>query len=50
MLLSAQAYDWNNVTIKGEGFVTGVVYSQAADNIFYAHTDIGGAYRWDQIS
>ena len=47
MLLSAQAYDWNNVTIKGEGFVTGVVYSQAADNTFFAHTDIGGAYRWD---
>lgn len=44
---AAQAYDWNSVTIKGNGFVNGVVYSPAAANTFYAHADIGGAYRWD---
>jgi xyloglucan-specific exo-beta-1,4-glucanase len=47
MMLSAQAYDWNNAVIKGQGFVDGMVYSQAAPNTFFAHTDIGGAYRWD---
>ena len=46
-MLSAQAYDWNNAVIKGQGFVDGMVYSLAAPNTFFAHTDIGGAYRWD---
>ncbi|MDB5326620.1 MAG: cellulose-binding family, partial [Phycisphaerales bacterium] len=44
---AAQAYDWNSVTIKGNGFINGVVYNPAAANTFYAHADIGGAYRWD---
>jgi xyloglucan-specific exo-beta-1,4-glucanase len=48
MMLSAQAYDWNNAVIKGQGFVDGIVYSPAAPNTFFAHTDVGGAYRWDQ--
>ncbi|HEY7710851.1 MAG TPA: LEPR-XLL domain-containing protein, partial [Candidatus Entotheonella sp.] len=48
MLLSAQAYDWNSVTIKANGFIDGIVYSPAAPNLAYIHTDMGGAYRWDQ--
>ena len=27
--LAAQAYDWNNVTIKGTGFSDGIVFSPA---------------------
>ncbi len=48
-LLAAQAYDWNNVTIGGNGFVDGIVYAKAvgANDVAYAHTDIGGAYRLD---
>ncbi len=50
MLLSvvSQAYDWNSVTIKGDGFIDGIVYNPAAPNTVYIHTDMGGAYRWDQ--
>ncbi|MGA2797151.1 MAG: LEPR-XLL domain-containing protein, partial [Thermoguttaceae bacterium] len=50
MLLSvvAQAYDWNSVTIKANGYIDGIVYSPAAPNTVYIHTDMGGAYRWDQ--
>ena len=47
-LLAAQAYDWRNVTMKGTGFINGIVFSPAAPNIVYANTDMGGAYRWDQ--
>ncbi|HEY4760012.1 MAG TPA: xyloglucanase, partial [Thermoguttaceae bacterium] len=48
MLLSAQAYDWNSVTIKANGFIDGIVYNPAAPDTVYIHTDMGGAYRWDQ--
>jgi hypothetical protein len=46
-LLAAQAYDWKSVTIKGDGYIDGIVYSQAAPDVAYIHTDIGGAYRLD---
>jgi photosystem II stability/assembly factor-like uncharacterized protein len=50
MLLSvvSQAYDWSSVTIKANGFIDGIVYNPAAANTVYIHTDMGGAYRWDQ--
>ncbi|HEX8322440.1 MAG TPA: fibronectin type III domain-containing protein [Tepidisphaeraceae bacterium] len=47
---AAQPYDWNSVTIKANGFINGVVYNPAAANTFFAHTDMGGAYRWDQAT
>jgi hypothetical protein len=40
-------YLWKNVVIKGGGFVTGVVVSPALPGLFFARTDVGGAYRYD---
>ncbi len=39
-------YEWRNVTIKGGGFVTGIVFSSAVPNLVYSRTDVGGAYRY----
>jgi photosystem II stability/assembly factor-like uncharacterized protein len=51
-LLAAQAYDWNSVAIKGNGFIDGIVYAQnaGASGLAYIHTDMGGAYRLDSAS
>lgn len=40
--------DWSygQVEISGGGFVTGII-STSEENLFYARTDVGGAYRWD---
>ena len=43
----SQAYRWGNVAMGGGGFVTAVVPSRTQQGLFYARTDVGGAYRWD---
>jgi hypothetical protein len=40
-------YVWKSVPILGGGFVTGVIFSQLEQDLIYARTDIGGAYRWE---
>jgi hypothetical protein len=43
----AGAYAWNNVSILGGGFVSGIEFSHVQQDLIYARTDVGGAYRWD---
>lgn len=43
----AARYSWKNVPIRGGGFVSGIVFSRAENNLIYARTDIGGMYRWN---
>ncbi|HKX31524.1 MAG TPA: hypothetical protein VJ302_27805, partial [Blastocatellia bacterium] len=45
---SSQTYQWSNVRINGGGFVPGIIFNPTEQNLIYARTDIGGAYRWDQ--
>jgi hypothetical protein len=46
----APAYQWGSVAIGGGGFVSAVIPSKTERNLFYARTDVGGAYRWNATS
>lgn len=41
------AYTYKSVQIVGGGFVDGLYFHPALRGLMYAHTDIGGAYRWN---
>jgi xyloglucan-specific exo-beta-1,4-glucanase len=43
-------YNWNNVAIVGGGYVPAVTFSSVEQDLIYARTDMGGAYRWDKSS
>ncbi|MFI7274915.1 cellulose binding domain-containing protein [Streptomyces sp. NPDC049879] len=45
---AAADYTWDNVQIRGGGFVPSVVFNRSEPDLVYARTDIGGAYRWDE--
>ncbi len=40
-------YQWRNAEIVGGGFVTGIIFNPARQDLVYARTDMGGAYRWN---
>ena len=44
---SSTDWTYGQVAIGGGGFVTGVV-GTCEENVYYARTDVGGAYRWDE--
>lgn len=46
----AQGYRWQNVPMGGGGFVSAIIPSRTQKGLFYARTDVGGAYRWDKTN
>ncbi|WP_229262111.1 GDSL-type esterase/lipase family protein [Duganella guangzhouensis] len=47
LLPESSKYAWDNVSIGGSGFVSGLITSKTEKGLIYARTDVGGAYRWD---
>ena len=43
-------YTWKSVQMVGGGFVDGIVFHPTAKGVRYARTDIGGAYRWNDVT
>jgi photosystem II stability/assembly factor-like uncharacterized protein len=43
----SQPYTWKNVTVKGGGFICGIVFNPAQKDLAYCRTDIGSSYKWD---
>lgn len=43
----AQPYQFGNLAMGGGGYVTAIITSKAEQNLVYARTDVGGAYRWN---
>src|SRR5262245_10205923 len=44
------AQQYGNVAMGGAGYVSGIVCSKSEPNLIYARTDVGGAYRWDNVN
>jgi xyloglucan-specific exo-beta-1,4-glucanase len=45
---SSENYKWNNVIIGGGGYVSGIITCPTQQNLIFAKTDVGGAYRWNE--
>jgi hypothetical protein len=41
-------YKWRGVAFGGGGFVSAVIPSRTEKNLFFARTDVGGLFRWNE--
>ena len=46
---NSSEWSYSQLAMGGGGFVTGV-FSTCEEGVYYARTDVGGAYRWDKDS
>ena len=46
LFFATDQYQWKNVIIGGGGYVSGIVTCPTRQNLIFAKTDVGGAYRW----
>jgi photosystem II stability/assembly factor-like uncharacterized protein len=47
-ITAAEEFKWGTVTMGGGGFVSAIITCPTKQNLIYARTDVGGAYRWDE--
>lgn len=45
--LAALDYKWGSLPSGGGGYVTGIVFHTAEENLIYIRTDVGGIYRYE---
>ncbi|MER5202732.1 1,4-beta-glucanase [Streptomyces sp. NPDC002825] len=48
--VAESVYRWRTVAMGGTGFISGVLFHPSVRGLAYARTDIGGAYRWDDVT
>ena len=44
----SSGYEFMQMKMGGGGFVSGLIAHPTAENVIYARTDVGGAYRWNE--
>lgn len=49
-VLAAENWNYSSINLQGMGFVTGLYVHPTEQNVVYASTDVGGAYRWDNAN
>jgi len=46
--VSRTPYNWHNLPLGGQGFITGLIIHPTEENLVYVRTDVGGCYRWNE--